>query len=204
MSLDEVKAVLFDAYGTLCHMTVRRRPYRQLARQVMDPIGFTKAVMTQPLGLMEAAHRGGLSPTPDDLAPLTQDLLDELAGVRLYPEVPAVLAQLRAQGYRLGVVGNLAKPYAEPVHHLLEGQLDLWCWSFELGYPKPHPELYRRVCEQLDLPPSQVLMVGDTRVEDFVGAKACGLQARWLRRHASPLGEEELGTLTALTTQLTA
>ena len=181
---------------------MRRRPYRQLARQVADPIGFTKAVMTQPLGLREAAHRGGLSPAPDAMAPLAQDLADELAGVRLFPEVPAVLAQLRASGYRLGVVGNLAKPYAEPVRQLLAGQLELWCWSFEQGYPKPHPELYRRVCEQLELAPSQVLMVGDTRVEDFVGAKACGLQARWLRRQVAVQGAEELGSLTELALQL--
>ncbi|GAA4499324.1 HAD family hydrolase [Pseudaeromonas paramecii] len=202
MSRGEIKAILFDAYGTLCHMEVRRRPYRQLARQVLDPIGFTKAVMTQPLGLMDAAHRGGLSLTPEQLAPLAQDLADELAGVRLYAEVSAVLGQLRAQGYRLGVVANLAQPYAEPVRQLLHDQLDLWCWSFELGYPKPHPELYRRVCQQLDLPPAAVLMVGDTRVEDYTGAKACGLQARWLRRRGTPQAEEEVASLSALAEQL--
>ncbi|MCD8548365.1 MAG: HAD family hydrolase [Aeromonadaceae bacterium] len=202
MSRGEIKAIMFDAYGTLCHMTVRRRPYRQLARQVADPIGFTKAVMTQPLGLIEAAHRGGLSLTPVDLAPLAQDLADELAGVRLYAEVPAVLAQLRAQGYRLGVVANLALPYAEPVRRLLQDQLALWCWSCELGYPKPHPELYRLVCEQLALPAEAVLMVGDSRVADYVGAKACGLHARWLRRRGTPQTQEELGSLTALAAQL--
>ena len=60
MSAEPVRAVLFDAYGTLCHIADQRRPYQQLAKRVTNRVLFTKAVMTQPLSL----RAGACSPAP--------------------------------------------------------------------------------------------------------------------------------------------
>ena len=34
MSVESVRAVLFDAYGTLCHIAEQQRPFQQLAKRV--------------------------------------------------------------------------------------------------------------------------------------------------------------------------
>ena len=202
MSVESVRAVLFDAYGTLCHIAEQQRPFQQLAKRVSNRVLFTKAIMTQPLSLRQAAQRAAAEVSERELAQLEAALQEELASVRLFPEVAEVLAALKERGYRLGVLANLAQPYAEPLKALLPFELDLYAWSFELGHPKPHPSLYRSACAGLGLPAAQTLMVGGTRVPDFSGAQANGLQARWLRRHAS-LPSAETRTLADLRALLT-
>ncbi len=197
MSAEPVRAVLFDAYGTLCHIADQRRPYQQLAKRVTNRVLFTKAVMTQPLSLRQAAHRAAANVSEPVLSRLETELQEELGSVRLFPEVEEVLETLKSRGYRLGVIANLAQPYAEPLKALLPFGLDLYAWSFERGHPKPHPALYRWACAGLGSAPAQTLMVGGTRVLDYRGAKANGLQAHWLRRHAR-LASSEAQTLTDL------
>ncbi len=197
MSAEPVRAVLFDAYGTLCHIADQRRPYQQLAKRVANRVLFTKAVMTQPLSLRQAAHRAVASVGESVLSQLEADLQQEIESVQLFPEVEEVLETLKSRGYRLGVIANLAQPYAEPLKALLPFGLDLYAWSFERGQPKPHPALYRWACNGLATQAAQTLMVGATRVLDYRGAKANGLQACWLRRNAS-LPSSESQTLTDL------
>ncbi len=202
MSAEPVRAVLFDAYGTLCHIASQRRPYQQLAKRVTNRVLFTKAVMTQPLSLRQAAHRAVASVGESVLSQLETDLQEELASIQLFPEVEEVLETLKSRGYRLGIIANLAQPYAEPLKALLPFGLDLYAWSFEQGHPKPHPALYRWACSGLGTQAIQTLMVGATRVLDYRGAKANGLQACWLRRNAS-LPSSEPQTLTDLRSLLT-
>lgn len=183
--MSAIRAVIFDAFGTLCQITAPRRPYQRLARRVSDPVQFTKAVMTQPLDLRQSARRAMAEVSEQELCLLEADLDAELQSISLFPDVQHVLLALRARGYRLGVLSNLAAPYAAPLRALLPADLDLYGWSFERGHAKPHPRLYHWACATLALEPEQVLMVGDTRVPDYSGAQACGLQACWLRRRAS-------------------
>ncbi|GAB3239546.1 hypothetical protein GCM10027295_36590 [Pseudaeromonas pectinilytica] len=204
MSCTPVRAVLFDAYGTLCQIADPRRPYQRLSRRVTNRVLFTKAVMTQPLTLRQAAYRAVAQVSEVELSRLEQDLAQELASIRLFPEVVEVLSILKARGYRLGVIANLAQPYALPLQQLLPFELDLYAWSFEQGHPKPHPQFYHWACDGLATPNAATLMVGDTRVPDFHGAQACGLQARWLRRRALlPSSESQtLHDLSSLLDQL--
>lgn len=199
-----VRAVLFDAFGSLCQISNPRRPYQQLSRRVTNRVLFTKAVMTQPLTLRQAAHRAAAEISETELRRLEQELALELASIRLFPEVIEVLSTLKARGYRLGIISNLAQPYAQAVRQLLPFELDLYAWSYEQGRPKPHPHLYRWACRALETPCANTLMVGDTRVPDFLGAQSSGLQARWLRRRALlPTRESQtLHDLSALLSQL--
>ncbi|MFC3914788.1 HAD family hydrolase [Pseudaeromonas sharmana] len=183
--MSEIRAVIFDVFGSLCQITSPQRPYQRLARRVSDPVQFTKAVMTQPLDLRQSARRAMAQVSEQELCRLESDLDAELASIRLFPDVCRVLATLRERGYRLGVLSNLAAPYAAPLRALLPPDLDLYGWSFERGHAKPHPRLYHWACQVLGMPADEVLMVGATRVPDYSGAQACGLQACWLRRQAT-------------------
>jgi len=47
---------------------------------------------------------------------------------------------------------------------------------------KPHLAIFRRLCEEMALPPEKVLYVGDSRLADVTGAKHAGLKAAWVNR----------------------
>jgi HAD superfamily hydrolase (TIGR01549 family) len=181
----KIKAVALDVFGTLAEITDKRRPYAALARTCQQPDSIFRIAMTAALGLAGLAHaRHSTMPLPE-LAALEQALYAELASVRLFPEVPDVLNRLRAHGYRLGIVSNLAAPYAVPIKLLLPFPLDAYAWSFECGAVKPEPGIYATVARQLNCLPAEILMVGDTYAADYAGARAQGFQALLLDRNGA-------------------
>ncbi|MBB5506943.1 HAD family hydrolase [Paraburkholderia atlantica] len=191
-----VNAILFDAFGTLCDISIKRRPFAQLARFHPDRRRAREMIMTRPLSLREAAEE--LQVQDVDLAVLEEELDAELASIRLYPEVIGVLEGLRASGVRIGIVSNLAAPYAGPLLRLLPFAPDACAWSFEVGWLKPDPRIFSWVCEQLGVAASGALMVGDTFADDYAGALAGGLCAMHLDRcgrQSRPNGAQTIHTL---------
>lgn len=199
---DQIRAVVFDAYGTLVEITDKRRPYKQL--QELLPIGsesrqvFGRTVMSEPIDLEETVLRIGLTPTPSMLARAKLDLKQELASIRLFDDVAACLSTLKELGVMLAICSNLAAPYAPPVRQLTGITWDATAWSFEVGAIKPDPEIYACLCERLNLPPSNVLMIGDTENEDYLAPVHFGMQAIRLRRGRSDSGLPSIKTLSDL------
>ncbi|TAA11971.1 HAD family hydrolase [Pseudoxanthomonas winnipegensis] len=80
----------------------------------------------------------------------------------------------------------------------------------EHGAAKPEASIFHAACVRLELPPEQVLHVGDHAVMDAAGAMHAGLRAAWLNREGAPwpLHEPqpdlEFSTLTALADWLDA
>lgn len=194
-----IRALLFDVYGTLVHVLRPTHPYRQLLGIVrardpsIDRPAFSRLVMTRPLGLADAARLHAVESSA--VQALEQELEREIASIELFPEVPQVLGTLRDRGYRIGVCSNLALPYASSVARMLEGLVDVAVWSFEAGYIKPEPQIYGLAAERLKVPPSSVLMVGDSYRADVEGPRAAGMQAVHLVRRG---GGGDIGTLDRL------
>lgn len=110
-------------------------------------------------------------------AELTQALYDRHktpAAWRPYPDTEATLRELRRRGVPVAVVSNIGWDL-RPVFraHDLDGLVDAYVLSFELGRQKPDPAIFQAACDTLGLPSSEVLMVGDDRTADG-GAKALG------------------------------
>jgi putative hydrolase of the HAD superfamily len=59
--------------------------------------------------------------------------------------------------------------------------------SHEVGAHKPEPAIFREAARRLDMDAADILHVGDSRHEDYDGARGAGLNARWLRRDLEPL-----------------
>jgi len=58
-----------------------------------------------------------------------------------------------------------------------------------VGHTKPAPEIFQAAAGTLQLPPSEILHVGDSENEDHRGAQAAGFKSRWLcRDSAEPIG----------------
>lgn len=184
----DIEAVIFDVYGTLVEIADKQSPYLKLL-QILESRGRERApgdaalIMGSPVGLASAAH--SLAPgfvSVEELALLEQKLFAELQSVRAFPEALETLEALRRRGYRIGLCSNLAAPYAAPVAQVLSFAFDSYGWSFELGFLKPDPRIYRRVCEDLGCSPSRVLMVGDTLEADVLGPRRVGMHAIHLDR----------------------
>ncbi|QQQ00164.1 HAD family hydrolase [Lysobacter enzymogenes] len=195
-----IRAVVFDVFGTLVYMRERRRPFRRLvglleARGRHGQAGDAARIMSRDVGLAGAAALLGAELGAQELASLERDLQAELASVRLFDDTAATLQALRARGLRLGLCSNLAAPYAPPVRALLPFELDAYAWSFEVGAVKPDPAIYAHVCERLGCAPAEVLMIGDTRADDWLGPRDFGMHSRWLRREGGDAREETIAGL---------
>lgn len=175
-----IKAVAFDAFGTLVEIQDKRRPYARLAKAAAQPL--SRSPMCEPIDLDAMVHLCGLTLDSSQMAILHADLQAELASTQPYPEAQEVLEELKRQGLRTAVASNLALPYARPIEDKLGHLLDASCMSFEVGFVKPDIGFYAALCRQLDLLPQEILMIGDTWRCDYSGATGAGLHALHLDR----------------------
>jgi FMN phosphatase YigB (HAD superfamily) len=130
-----VRAVCFDAFGTLCRIGKRHRPFETLfARLGVDLRAAARLAMTTNAGLPEVAAALGDVRAADGLAAALEA---ELASVALFDEAAEALEALAAAGLRAWVVSNLAAPYGGPLRRLLGGRVDGYSLSFEVGALKP-------------------------------------------------------------------
>ncbi len=116
---------------------------------------------------------------------------------RLGAHSHALLEALRDRGLRLGLVSNAFDP-AWLLHRDLEQlglgeRLDVAVFSSEVGKRKPHPLIFQRALDALEVRPEQALFVGDRLLEDVQGAGELGLttvQALWFRAEEQSDGAE--------------
>ena len=212
-----MKAVLFDAYGTLVRddglMLVPDRivadhglsvPIDDVLRVWID--GYWQATQRVPFRTLRDIQREILHATlrhfdvAADPAPYVDLFFEVTTKVELYPEVPTVLAALGDT--RAAIVSNAdrehlaAWTFALPVEFVLVSE--------ELGAYKPDPRVFRTALERLGLEAHEVLHVGDSDVDDIRGAKAAGMQVAWVNRRGRarrpdvPAPDFEIPDLTAL------
>jgi len=108
-----------------------------------------------------------------------------------------MLESLRELGLKLGLVSNAFDP-GWLLHHDLEQmgiaqRLDFSVFSSEFGLRKPHPAIFERALEALEVEAEHSLFVGDRLYEDVRGAAEVGMttvQALWFRADDHPDGAE--------------
>lgn len=103
---------------------------------------------------------------------------------QVYPEVRAVLDELRSRGVRTVVLSN----WDSRLRRLLK-ELDLDQYfqevfvSAELGIAKPNPAVFLHVVHELQLSrPDRLLHIGDSAAIDGEGAQAAGVRFMLLER----------------------
>ncbi|MFC4060332.1 HAD family hydrolase [Planomonospora corallina] len=109
---------------------------------------------------------------------------------RAFPDVPEALDAFDALGgLRLGVLtnGEAAQQAAKLAAIGLAGRLDPVLTSDLLGgHYKPARDCYLHAARLLDLPPEQVLVVGDDLDADVLGPRTAGMHSVWLDRGTAP------------------
>lgn len=102
----------------------------------------------------------------------------EEAAWQSYPEAIDTLKLLHSRGYRLGLYSN-----ATDDHFIqrLVNRLGFRPWlapafsSGGCGWCKPRPEAFELVARRWDLPPAEIVVVGDTLATDVLGAQNAGM-----------------------------
>jgi HAD superfamily hydrolase (TIGR01549 family) len=176
-----IEAIAFDAFGTVVRVHDKNRPYNELAR-LSGRRDARERLMSAPLDLQQAATTLGLAVSDYDGVRMQRELDMALASIAVFDDVLPALAAVRESGYRIAIVSNLAQPYGGPLKRLLNGVVDTWVLSYEVGHIKPDPQIYRYAAAQLAVPPARILMVGDTVKDDYDGARAAGFDALVLDR----------------------
>lgn len=181
------KGVIFDAFGTLLQIQQGTHPFRQILKlgiaQGRRPHpSDIRVLMTQSLGLEEAAKHFGIDIAPEQLQDLEQSLGAEVASIKAYPDGLEALHLLREAGIKVSVCSNLAKPYGAAVDRLLP-DLDAYGLSFEVGAMKPEKAIYQATVEQMGLDLADCAMVGDSQRCDRDGPAAFGIKGHYLGRY---------------------
>ncbi len=104
-----------------------------------------------------------------------------LAAMRAVPGVADVLAALRDQGLRLGLLSN-AFWGVDVIRAMLDrdgllSYFDVVLCSSAVGVRKPHPAIYRAVLADLGVEPAETVFIGDRLLEDIAGPRRLGMQA---------------------------
>jgi HAD superfamily hydrolase (TIGR01493 family) len=192
-----LRAVLFDWGDTLFHapqapeviLSVAERSGAPmnigLARAIWDELwaaGKTPEEIVKGRDLSPAAHRRvwmELFARADKVVPgvsreLYERVMDPHSWVP-YADTRATLETIRGRGLRVGVVSNVPADL-RPVFakHGLDGLVDSFTHSFEVGAEKPDPAIFIAAAKSLAVAPSETLMVGDHIVD--AGAERAGMR----------------------------
>ncbi len=109
-------------------------------------------------------------------------------GVRLFDGVRDLLADLRAAGYRLGLLTNgLSDTQWEKIRALELGPcFEAVGVAGDLGLYKPDPRAFAALLTQLRAEARRSLFVGDSYDSDIVGAHDAGMATAWIRPAGTP------------------
>ena len=194
-----IKAIFFDAGGTLLHLDSSR--IRDLLRdQLSIEISLDGFARAQWLGMarvaeLVAAGAGSteqlkrefyttLLPEAGVSEELLTDAVDcaytlarqEMLWRQTEDGTAQVLEELKNRGYILGVVSNsdgrIESAFAQAG---LSGYFDFFIDSFNVGIEKPDPEIFLLATERAIVAPEQAAYVGDLYAVDVVGARKAGL-----------------------------
>jgi putative hydrolase of the HAD superfamily len=225
--LTDVRWVLFDAVGTLLYpdppvaLVYGEAGRRFGSRLEPDEIGRRfRAELAVEMGPADSFARSPTSEANElarwsrivaavfhelsaaDLDDLFQSLWHHFAHPQhwqLYEDVSPAIHRLKESGLRLGIASNFdarlieiasAKPALASCERVFI--------SSQVGFVKPDPRFFATVSSQLEVSPSQILLVGDDELADVQGARAAGWQALWLDRGAEFQHEHAIASLETL------
>jgi 2-haloacid dehalogenase len=197
-----MKACVFDAYGTLfdVHSAVRRHAaacgenaeaISALWRQKQLEYTWTRSLMRRHADFEQVTGEGldhALRVYGRDDPSLRQALMDAYLELDAYPEVPAVLRRLRADGIRTAILSNGSPAtLAAAVRSAGIGDLLDAVYSVEsVGVYKPDPRVYQLAADGLGLAKERIWFQS-SNVWDAAAAGAFGFNVVWCNRGGAPI-----------------
>jgi 2-haloacid dehalogenase len=199
--LRDVRACVFDAYGTLFDVG-------SAAARCAESLGDTaprlaalwrdKQLQYSWLRALEGRHADFWQVTGDALefaldalgladAALRERLMQLYLTLDAYPEAPDALRRLRAAGTAAAILSNgTPAMLAAAVDHAgLKGAFDHVLSVEEVGVYKPHPRVYQLACDRLGVTAGAIGFVSSNGWDAWA-ASAFGMRAIWCNRSSQP------------------
>ncbi|MFZ0488022.1 MAG: haloacid dehalogenase type II [Arenicellales bacterium] len=194
---ENIKACVFDAYGTLfdVHSAVGR--YKSRLGEAADAVSAlwrTKQLEYTWLRSLMGKHEDFWCVTGDALdyamdahnvddSALREALMKAYLALDAYPEVKEVLRALREAGYQTAILSNgspdmlKAAVDSAGINDLLDACLSVE----EVGIFKPHPKVYRLAVDRLGVRAGEISFQS-SNAWDAVGAATFGMRVAWVNR----------------------
>lgn len=194
---NDIKACVFDAYGTLfdVHSAVGRHRARLGERaDAISALWRTKQLEYTWLRSLMGEYVGFWQVTGDALdyaldsfsvadSGLRDDLMNAYRVLDCYPEVPQVLGQLKQAGLPSAILSNGSPDMLQAAvdNAGLAGLLTSSLSVEEIGVYKPDPRVYRLAVDRLGVP-AEAICFQSSNAWDAVGAAAFGFRVAWVNR----------------------
>ena len=195
--LSDIKACVFDAYGTLFDFASAARACVDIPDEAVERLTTLwrdKQLQYTWLRAAQGRHADFLQVTADALDFTLETLgLERLRGRLLelyltlaaFPEVPEVLAKVRAAGLKTAILSNgtPAMLAAAVGAAGLTGQFDAVLSVEEVGAFKPDRRVYQLAVDRLGIPSTAIAFVS-LNGWDAYAASAFGMRVVWCNRSA--------------------
>lgn len=196
-SLEKISACVFDAYGTLFDVSsVARVAQDALGErwQALSDLWRTKQLQYTWLRGLAGHHADFWQVTGDaldfamatlkiDEPGLRERLMNLYLSIAAYPEVPAMLAALKARGIKLAILsnGSPAMLAAAVKNSGIEEYFDAVLSVEDVGIYKPHPTVYGMAPQVLGLAKENICFLSSNSWDAY-SAKAFGFRVLWCNR----------------------
>ena len=214
-----VKAIGFDFFGTLIDATAEvtvclgnictqlefhnipisreefTQTYRQVARGYRQERHYAFKEVNNALWLQTSLKQLGHD-LPITSLPIQEAVTAYFSPWELtvYDDVYPILDQLVIK-YPLGLISNFT--HSPFVHQALQ-RFNLHQYfktiiiSDDLGWRKPHPNIFSKFIENMKVSANNVLFIGDDLKSDVLGAQNVGMKTAWLQRASQPIQDSNL------------
>jgi 2-haloacid dehalogenase len=196
--LTGIRACVFDAYGTLFDVAAaaaacadvlgaRAAPLAALWRDKQLQYSWLRGLAGTYVDFWQVTQ-DSLDFTLETMGIAPADLRDRLLGLyralAAFPEVPGVLRTLRAAGFRTAILsnGSLAMLASAVDGNGLGALFDAVISVDEVGVFKPHPSVYQRALDRLDVP-ADAVSFQSSNAWDAHAASAFGMRVVWCNRY---------------------
>jgi 2-haloacid dehalogenase len=195
--IPNIKACVFDAYGTLFDVHSAVGKYHERLGDVADQVSAlwrTKQLEYTWLRSLMKKHADFWQVTRDGLdyaldvynitdSQLRDDLVDAYLHLKCYPEVPDTLATLKDRGLKIAILSNGSPAMLEAVVKSsgLEDLVQTILSVERVGVFKPHPRVYQLAVDRLEVTAAEIVFLS-SNAWDAVGATAFGLRVAWINR----------------------
>jgi putative hydrolase of the HAD superfamily len=195
-----VRAVIFDLWNTIAEWPHDR--WAEVRPRVAERLGLTPEEFdTRWYG--ELAHLRETGPIADVLArfDLSPDAAEDVLALRgdvtrqglvPVPGAAETIAELRDRGLRTGLITvcseDVPRIWPETLFH---GLFDAEVFSSSVGLRKPDPRICALALDELEVPASEALFVGDGANDELAGAERVGMTSVMLEVPPEKLPGEE-------------
>lgn len=177
------KAIVFDCFGTLVKIKKKTKPYKFLYEKLkelnMDIPNYAHHVMTSYQDIDTIEKEFNINFSDNIKEEFNRKLQEEIQSIEYFPETKDFLHYLKENSIKTLICSNLAHPYGEFTKNI---SVDGHILSYEVGFIKPQKEIFEICQNKLNLNKEDIIFVGDTYKDDYLGSKEYGFNAYWLKR----------------------